>query len=77
MQARLRGDIAKDPDKRKFKEGGSQTAAFFDWIAQTHREESLIAISQDCRNGSYRETRWKLFTRKSLAQLAALYQAAP
>jgi hypothetical protein len=77
IQARLRGDIAKDPDKRKFKEGGSQTAAFFDWIAKTHREESLIAISQDCRNGSYRETRWKLFTRKSLAELAALYQAAP
>ncbi len=76
MQARLLGDITKDPDREKFKEGGSQTAAFFDWIAKTHREESLIAISQDCRNGNYHESRWKLFTGKSLTELATHYQKA-
>lgn len=77
IQARLRGNIAEIPDKARFREGGSQTAAFFDWIAKTYREESLIAISQDCRNGNYQESRWKFFTSKSLIELATLYQTAP
>jgi hexosaminidase len=75
IDARLRGDIAENPDKGKFKEGGSQTAAFFNWIAKTHQEEPLVAISQDCRNGNYQDSRWKLYTAKSLNELAALYQS--
>ncbi|MDB4652946.1 beta-N-acetylhexosaminidase [Akkermansiaceae bacterium] len=76
IRARLSEEIAEDPEKRKFKEGGSQTAAFFDWVAKNYREESLIAISQDCRNGNYHDSRWKVYTKKSLSELATLYQAA-
>lgn len=72
--SRLLGELPETAVVSKYKEGGPQSAAFLDWIANKYGEGVLIAISQECRSSTYSEPRWKFYTNKSLAELAALYQ---
>jgi len=61
-------------DPRQALAGGTQTAAFFDWVGQEYGGAVLQAISQDCSHGGYRESIWKTLTRKSLPEILREYE---
>ena len=75
MSSRLCGEVPAKPDRKRNLDGGPETAAFLDWIAKRNGEEVLMAISQDCRAERYRLSAWKTFTKISLEELSAEYQA--
>lgn len=76
MSSRLCGELPAEPDRSKCLDGGPETAAFLEWIANQHGEQAIIAISQDCRADNYKLSTWKTFTQSTLEELAAGYQDA-
>ena len=74
MVARIVADPLDEPDRLKNFDGGAESAAFLNWIADKHSPTILEVISQDCRSGLYRPSSWKLFTKFTLDELSDQYR---
>lgn len=73
ITSRLLGELPPIPDPSKNLTGGPQTAAFLNWLAETHSPELISALSQECNLGTYDEESWLRLTKLTLPELTQKY----